>query len=172
MHEAEISEGPLKLAWHEVAYVLLSFSVVVLTFSAGYNFVSLFADGASDTERWVVTLTSGFMSLGAALIAYLTAREVRLNDADKKIQKADLDRALADNKECKEDRKKLHSTQARMQRKIERLMDRMHVVDDERDDVSEDDREKDDEARDEDDERRNRRKADGSKQSKPLPPEE
>lgn len=163
---------PLRFTWHEVAYVALSISVVLLAAGAGYNFYVLFGQSTSDTERWMVTLTTAFANLCAALIAYLTAREVRLNDADKKIQKADLDRALSENKECKDDRKKLHDEQKKMQRRIERLMRKNQL--DEEDDEGDDDQYV--ERRGEPDPnysgplRRKDDKKTGSKQYRKLPP--
>lgn len=105
----------------------------------------ILAQGAGSTApemsggMWIVQLISSGASTVATIFAYLTARDAKMYDADKKIQAADLARALDENRECKEDRVKLHAEQARQNRKIDRLMRRTGVAESEDDDAHEDD---------------------------------
>lgn len=133
----------------------------------------LMADAATsapqnEVEKWIGPLTTSLTSLLGSVFAFLTARELSRNDADKRIQKADLDRAIKDNAECKEDRAVLHAELGKANRKINRLMRKMGVS-------AEDDDEEDATDRrgehDPDYEGPRRRKGDtDSKFHKPLPP--
>lgn len=69
--------------------------------------VALFGQSVTETEKWFAPIILGVTNLMGSIFAFLTAREMRLNDADKKIVNADLRRALDDNEECKQDRERI-----------------------------------------------------------------
>ncbi len=152
-----------------VSVMLYGTSFLLLAASMTMFAQAVNTPASADVERWIAPIMMALTNLMGSVFAFLTAREIRHNDSEKTIQKADLKRALEDNEECKQDRERLHSLQDNTEselnkalRKIDRLMARAGLKDED------------------DDERRGptnpgyrgpkRRKEDGSQQHKPLPP--
>lgn len=130
---------------------------------------------ADTTERWIAPITMAAANLLGSIFAFLTAREIRRDDADKKIQKAELVRATDENTRCQEDRRKLDEQVVRLTKLMDRLKRRLRIDDESDEESGQSSRGGEPDRRGEADpdyKGPRRRKDDkGTKSHNPLPPE-
>lgn len=120
--------------WREALAPMLFLTSGFLLLSS----LTLFAQAttASEPEKWIGPVMTSVTNLFGSFIAFMTAREIRRDDSEKKILRASLDSEQkkcvdyeSEIEECKTDRAKIRNQLNRAERRITKLM-RLNGVDD------------------------------------------
>lgn len=111
-----------RVPWREAATVFKVMGFVLLA-STGYIFAQI--PPTTEAEKWMGPVFLGLTNLLGSIFAFLTAREMRMHDVEKKTMKADFDRKCKDYDDCHTERTELRGKVLKNERKIQRLERRL-----------------------------------------------